>query len=277
MRRVLLKKITCFILLGFLGNQVLASEEKELRQDVLDAISSANIDKIEEYLEKGLNLNIKDKTKDELTYLQYAVLNSTSDVVLLLLKKGADPKLTSVTGRTPLHTAASDLVHIRKNRPDTSPVTIKHLIDYGANINAQDDLGQTALHDAVISSNEEKVKILLSVKGIDLNVIAKNSYGFSKVTPAHLAVFLGKAQILTLLIENNTNKTFLEDGEGHTVPTILEDLKLVHTKKLSIEDLKGYGQHSRTSLINVLKDQDTMKLLIKIYDNNFLYFKPVDD
>jgi hypothetical protein len=95
------------------------------------------------------------------TALQLAATTGNNDVVLLLLKAGADVNAADSAGGTPLHEAAfygNDLV-------------AKTLLKAGANVNAIGYRGKvTPLYLAVGGGHVNMVKILLS-NGADINAV----------------------------------------------------------------------------------------------------------
>lgn len=95
---------------------------------------------------------------------------STSDLrlVLDLLQSGADPRISDKHARTPLHVASTKLdAAIGKERSSSRCrsfelfVLVKALVDHGADVNAEDCIGNTPLHLACISGRVAIVGILL--------------------------------------------------------------------------------------------------------------------
>uniref|UniRef100_A0ABD2XCX2 Uncharacterized protein n=1 Tax=Trichogramma kaykai TaxID=54128 RepID=A0ABD2XCX2_9HYME len=107
--------------------------------------------------------------RDELgnTPLHLALNNGPKKVVELLLKRGANPNVANKEGFTPLHIACND------NFDDEELVKMlfkfSNIKYHPVHINAQDDLGHTALHYALLSQNKSLVEHLLK-KGSDPNL-----------------------------------------------------------------------------------------------------------
>jgi uncharacterized protein len=108
-----------------------------------------------------------------------------SDVALmnLLLELGADPKLTNADNCTPLLAAAG--VGALENGEETAGTedeaieTVKMLLDDGADVNAVDDNGETAMHGAAYQSRSQLVQ-LLAERGADINIWnRKNTSGWT--------------------------------------------------------------------------------------------------
>ncbi|WP_264688635.1 MULTISPECIES: ankyrin repeat domain-containing protein [unclassified Wolbachia] len=74
--------------------------------------------------------------------------------------------------------------------------TVELLVEKGANVNAKDIEGYTALHLAVTEKRLETVRELIKSGG---NVNAEE-YG-NKCTPLHLACMVGKVEIVKELVE----------------------------------------------------------------------------
>jgi ankyrin repeat protein len=158
-------------------------------------------------IEKGINVNIKDK--DGNTPLHIALKNKDTlnyvamkEIVGLLIQKGADINAIDKDGNTPLH------VVIQTNRinPNIRKEIVDLLIKKDANINIQNVKGKTPLY---IASNTNEVHIgeLLIGRGADVNMADNKG-----VRPLHIA---SRPAMAKLLIDN---KAILDAGdeEGKT-------------------------------------------------------------
>jgi ankyrin repeat protein len=105
---------------------------------------------------------------------------ATPEVVRMLLEAGADPNASEShsTGGTPIQWAMND------RKTDTE--IIRLLIDYGANVNARNWLGETPLYLAARHRRIDLVRLLLSA-GADPHVASREgftawswSYGFRR-------------------------------------------------------------------------------------------------
>ena len=112
---------------------------------------------------------------------------ATSDVAIMrtLLAKGADPKLGTNDGLTPLMAAAGVGRNGRLNRPKEeqkqSIEAIRMMLELGADINASNDDGLTAMHGAAFSGANDVV-IFLAEKGARLDL--KDRYGQTPLSRA---------------------------------------------------------------------------------------------
>jgi ankyrin repeat protein len=78
-------------------------------------------------------------------------------------------------------------------------VLVKALIEGGSDVNAEDKLGETPLHDAVVRGYEE-ISILLIEHGADVN--ARDVRGLS---PVHAAAWRGNLDMVALLISSGAD------------------------------------------------------------------------
>ncbi len=114
---------------------------------------------------------------------------STADVPLMetLLKLGADPALPNSQGTTPLLAAAGVGVGAPEEAPGTEPdvlEAVKLLVKLGADVNAVDNSGETAMHGAAYR-NHPKVVQLLADDGARIGVWNnKNKTGLTPIVIA---------------------------------------------------------------------------------------------
>jgi len=99
------------------------------------------------------------------TPLLRAAKAGDTEVVKVLLAKGADPKLSTKFGMTPLMGAAGlgtkeeDTTGRKKTEPEAI-ASIQLCLDAGADVNAADNQGETALHGAAQKGWDQVVKFL---------------------------------------------------------------------------------------------------------------------
>src|SRR5262249_43992246 len=95
---------------------------------------------------------------------QAATLANGLSVLRFLLEKGADPRIATLTGATPLMAAAG--------RGDVEAIT--SLIEQGADVNVRNSAGETALMLAATNGDLRAVQLLIS-KGADVNMRSKRN------------------------------------------------------------------------------------------------------
>jgi ankyrin repeat protein len=122
---------------------------------------------------------------DLATPLLNACEDGDEEVVLGLLKMGADANERGDKGVTGLMTAAS------WGHAEVCRILIAH----GADVTLADDNGDTALHEAARADEMDVVDLLCETPGVDVNV--KNKL---ECTPLHVASHAGHGQMVKLLI-----------------------------------------------------------------------------
>ena len=153
----ILDKIFCTI-------KSLISGPKSLSQEVEIAIQTGKMDKMEECLTKGEDINSGDKrgwlplfmAVDNFSYGAFG-----DDVLKFLLRKGADINIGRDNHASILSGASGN------------PELLKFLISNGADVNISDVWGRIQLHHAVEEGHLENVEIFLS-NGADINAKDEN-------------------------------------------------------------------------------------------------------
>ncbi|CAB0038587.1 unnamed protein product [Trichogramma brassicae] len=165
--------------------------------------------KIVDEIQRTVQINAQDKLGQ--TALHYALLGRDKTVVELLLRNGADPNLANVEGLTPLHL-------IVKSWSDNDELIglffkIVDEIQRTVQINAQDKLGHTALHCALLRRDKTVVELLLR-NGADPNLATKEGS-----TPLHIIAksCSDNDELAKTLFE-------LSDEKYHPVPVNAQDM-----------------------------------------------------
>jgi ankyrin repeat protein len=137
-----------------LGVDINARDNKD-RTALMCASRSGNKETVEFLLDKGAEINVINN--EGYSALLYAAENShpilhREKVIELLLERGADPNI-SIKGLTPLMMVSRFNINI-----------VKLLLDHGADINAVDDKGNTAMEIAYVYHNKNRVDFLFKPK-----------------------------------------------------------------------------------------------------------------
>ena len=152
--------------------------------DFLELCKGGEVAKIEEAINNGANVNAvsyEDHRRDPV--LTWATKKGHTEVVKILLKKGAEVNAKNLYGSTALMLAA------RKGYPEVAEI----LLQNGAKVNDRNNYGSTALLWAAKYGNIEVIEVLLN-NGADINAKANN--GFTALIRAAMGNHLHIAEIL---------------------------------------------------------------------------------
>lgn len=176
------------------------------------AAAAGNIEEVVRLLE-SMDVNARDQY--QLTPLHHAARSGKTDVMAILVSKGADIHALNQNNNTPLHSAAygnqasaidwllaQHADKFKKNKDGDTPLhsaawkgsvlSIRVLVD-AACIDESNNEGDTPLHLAAWNKQEDAVKALIECNA---NIYAKNNAG---EVPASLAEKKGHTSILELL------------------------------------------------------------------------------
>jgi ankyrin repeat protein len=180
------------------------------------------------------------------TPLHYAALKGNNKAVETLLRLGANPIIPDNNGRIPLHMAAQEgktevieALLIKEESPelvnkvDTKnkytalhmaamnghSTVVAYLLISGANINAKDNHGNTALHLAVICDCLGVLETLVEL-GADIN-LQNTLYGD---TPLHIALHKDNREIIRAL--NNADADDKIKNKNGATPAIMMEHKI---------------------------------------------------
>lgn len=229
-----------------------------------------------------------------------AYLNQTHKVKKLIAQNGDSINSPGFNGKTPLHyalqgtrEAAQVHAYSKQNFPLTTPSTcdeflaqcaknVQILIDAGADLNAQDDDGNTALHHGSLPSPLLNIVTISSLHELTIPSIVpedisqsllnanadpnvKNAHGD---TPLHLAAIFNQPAVVSLLnakadpnVKNNNGNTVIESLEKHKEE--IENYRGHEVYETTYNMLKGTSQdiggemHENSNLLgDVTTDKD---------------------
>ena len=156
--------------------------------------NDATLKAIEHLIEKSADPNAQDPLRDMNTALHTAVQKHRLDVVTLLLNKRINIHAQNALGKAALHYAVNNI-----------KIT-NILLKQGADPNARDRFGKTALH----WTNNIKVAVLLVEQGTDIH--AKDNDGR---TALHTSSWIGNLDMVGMLLDKGAN-SHDRDKNGNT-------------------------------------------------------------
>ncbi len=167
-----------------------ARDQVTLDTSLIEAVEKGDINKVENLLAQGANVNAKNKNGSNA--LGRACIWGHEDIAAFLLENGASVSNRNKWGATPLMDAAL------RGRSTAARLIIEH----GADVNARDYNGYTALMEATMVGNPPdehegclEVARLLLEAGADPNL--KNQYGDTALKLARLAGYADMIDLLT--------------------------------------------------------------------------------
>ena len=228
------------------------------------------------------------------TPLHYAAEVGRSDIVELLLSKGATPNFKDINGNTPLHLAVEGPSYnycepsFAMNQEDC----IKILLKYGGDPNIKNDLGQTPKDIALQFPEKNYLAFLLSPSNEQLSslnlldAIRKNNFKLAEAlinssidvnqkdkngeSPLEAAWFMGK-KFIDLLVENGADvNQYFRDGLTplqHAVIQEDEELVRLLLDKGAVLNKKAKNGYTALDFANIQKTNKT-KDIIRILEEH---------
>ena len=213
---------------------------------LLRAVKAGDIDSAKLLINKGVDLDIKNK--DGRTALFEAVRNSNDiDIIDLLMEKGANSSIKENSGYSVLYEAMYTI-----SSADVRQRVVRILVEKGVDINSVDNYGNTALYFAVLKGDKEIAKLLLD-RGAKIDALDK--YGR---TILHYAVSIGNNEMCRLLMQDGANVN-IRDKDGNTAL----DLAIVNSNTDLINLLQQNGGKS-TKNSNLLSREQVIAFLKEV-------------
>lgn len=175
---------------------------------------------VELFLAKNFNINFQDNNGNTILH-QSAMQPSAFNIIKYLLDKGCNVNITNIYGNTPLHCFISELsdivfkplwlLDIRDSKYDNSDQLLRNAIENikiiidlfiikNFNINLQNYLGETVLHQSIITFVDIKIiKHLLDCGALS---IIQNNDG---KTASQLAIEYGNIKIFNIISNYHNN------------------------------------------------------------------------
>ena len=227
-----------------------------------------NVKKLKELLlDNKVDVNLANPKENGDTPLHVAAMSNRSEVVEILLSKGAEVDKPNYDNQTPLMMA---ILHNYYN------TTAEMLIRHGADINKTDNNGKKPIHMACRKYGVPSLVKLLIKYGADVNEPEKNAL---KNTPLHLAAmnhtvfgFLGSnagneanEEIATILLKAGADPE-LKNSNGETVMELAENMR----NHWVVEILKNFPQKKLYAATIGVLTQPRNTLSKKVLGNQYL-------
>ena len=145
------------------GAMIEARDSRHRKTALIWAAETGSLAAIKVLLDCGANVNAQDD--QSLSALRYAAANARTEIVQLLLERGADPELADWGGKTPLIAVAWGRPFSLGGRfynpsPADRERTASMLMDAGADASVKEHSGAAAIHYAAQNGYVELVKLL---------------------------------------------------------------------------------------------------------------------
>ncbi len=157
-------------------------------------------------IRRGASINGQSRDQFGYTPLHFSVLQENIALLETLLQQKANSNIKSKTGDAPLHLVTYIESDIQQKRSS------ELLLNYGADINLKNAVGDTIIHIAVRRNNLSLLKYLIDRFSININLNVKNNDG---QTPESLAKRLERKDIIKLF--NDLKKARQEVGPTRDV------------------------------------------------------------
>lgn len=198
-------------------------------------------------LDRGANVNAM--TKDGFTALVHALEKKHRDTANLLLERGANPTL-EVGGSSPslMYASRHGFLEI-----------VQAILDRGGSLDATDSFGQHALWNAVVNNHAEVVTLLLE-RGSNANTIGA---GGESWTLLHNAAADDTLEIAKMLLDYGADIDFRINGEGVTaLQAALYKMGGLRVARLLIE--RGANIDGALETAERFRDQPEAEEIVKL-------------
>jgi ankyrin repeat protein len=195
-----------------------------------EAAERGDVTELQRLLDQGANLH--EPSGDGFQPIHLALLHGQEDAAKLLIARGADVASMDPEGYTPIARAAYEgqqktlkllldqgapydertILHeaSQYSGPRDKADVVEYLISHGNDVNARDQVGETALHVATCGDYGDTVKLLLA-HGANVNAI-ENTRGW---TALHMAAVTASQLAMKALLAGGANVN-AKDYEGRT-------------------------------------------------------------
>ena len=150
-------------------------DQNTVYSPLVEAIQAGDKKKVLDLIQAGADLNVRAKNIDGRTPLELAIRGSDKDILMemvyILIQNGAWVRQTNSTSGQPIHAV------VNIGNWDKRMKVLHTLINEGADINAQDNDGNTMLGLSVIMNEKEWIKMLRATVNSMIDFGIKNKKG----------------------------------------------------------------------------------------------------
>lgn len=219
------------------------------------AIIHRRTEVVELLVNRGADVNTTDLEGRTLLHLLLHRINGLSQLtrlVTLLLQKGAKIEAKENLGYTPLHTC------VPFTNKDVSGAVVILLLQHKADADPETSLGKTALHEAAQKGNFTAAQALLQQEA---NVNSKTTFGYETL---HLASEEGYDDLVELLL-NNGASVDARNAQGRTPLMFAKGPKIAELLLGHGADIHALGHEERTALHSVsgYRNEATVEVLLE--------------
>ena len=237
---------------------------------LMQAAIDSDFERAKILLSQGANPNIRSASSDKDYALNYAIFNGgklgSLAVAELLIANGAHVNLSNARGMAPIH------FMMQITNADNRWKILNDLIEYGANINAQNEDGSTMLHITVTNWDNGWIDRINQVYGQIINYDIRDKRGR---TPLDLAIELGHVSVNDAeSVENSLRKrpTYIGDNRdvkavdkfgrnGLQLATLRSDMRFVSELAKAGTNLGHQDDKGNTALHYAMINSDPEKFV----------------
>ena len=167
----------------------------DMKFRLLDMMETDDIDRVQELLQTGLQVNEKDEHGN--TALMLASEKGFAGMTGFLLSYGADVNARDTADNIPLYYACLSL----KDKENIAHL----LLDHGADARARNRIGITVLHAACLYGTSVALRLIRAGAGPETEDL-------EATTPYHIACSTGNTEVIRFLLERGVKGTANRNG-----------------------------------------------------------------
>jgi ankyrin repeat protein len=245
----------------------------QLGLQLIAAVKNGNVVEVERLIKQGANVNLVDSGSCGKTILHFAVWRGDKELILLLLKAGADSNRVDMSGNSALLEAfvfPSERENKKKVTKEQELVIL--LLQNGAQLkfitnkmHQRFDLARVLhrlfmnhpLSEAVVTDSTYKIKKMLNYMSIqELNV--EDEYG---LTALHWAAVQGNSSVLELLLKHGADFAICDNSGLTALDLAQRNAELISRALITGENNRDQVERLNQELLNY---QNSIDILIGV-------------